>query len=68
MSKYYDVKGVAELLGLSIHIVYRLVRSGELPAYQFSGAKRISEDDLLKYIESHRLVRGKVLRRTAASI
>jgi excisionase family DNA binding protein len=43
---------VAELLRVSTMTVYRLIKSGELPAAKISSSFRLREDDVDAYLES----------------
>lgn len=44
----------AEVLNISRRSVIRLIDSGDLPSFKFGGSVRISESDLLAYIERSR--------------
>ena len=51
--RLYDVQSVARRMDVSRSLVYRLIESGELPAFRM-GAKnciRISEDDLNDFLK-----------------
>jgi excisionase family DNA binding protein len=50
---YLSPKEVAEALGLSVHGVRRLIRSGRLPARRLRGGRaiRIATDDLDRLFE-----------------
>ena len=50
--KLMDLKAVKEALRVSQSKVYQLVGSGRLPHYRIGGAIRVSEDQLLAYLES----------------
>lgn len=45
---------VAEILTVSEDTVRRLVKSGQLPAYDIGGRVRIDEEDVYAYLEAHR--------------
>lgn len=49
--KMYTVKEVALILNLSTETIRRYLRNGVLKGFNNGGAWRISEDQLLKYIE-----------------
>jgi excisionase family DNA binding protein len=51
MSEYLTVEETAERLGVEYKTVYRLVRSGELPAGKVGRIYRIREDDLDAFFE-----------------
>lgn len=59
----YTVRDVAELLKLSERKVYDIVSSGKLSAYKIGGSIRVSEEDLLAYLEDSRLVTRRTRRR-----
>jgi excisionase family DNA binding protein len=46
-----DRQAVADLLGVSKHTVWRLVRSGELPAFRVGRQIRVAQVDLENYLK-----------------
>ena len=60
------IKELAERLKISLSLAYRLVASGEIPCYQIASCKRVSEEDLLEFLERARKsrVRHPSARRT----
>ena len=48
---YMSLEEVAEMLGVTYQLIYRLVRSGELPAVRLGKLYRVSKSDLDKYLE-----------------
>jgi len=56
MDKLMSVEEVAEYLGLEYKTVYRLVRSGDLPAARIGRIYRVGQSDLLSYIERQKQV------------
>ena len=48
---YMSLEEVAEMLGVTYQLIYRLVRSGELPAVRLGKLYRVSTDDLNSYLE-----------------
>ena len=48
------VKQVAERLGISRGLVYKLVRAGELGSHRIGAAIRIAEDQLREYLDKAR--------------
>ncbi len=50
-TKYMTIEEVAELLGVTYQLIYRLVRSGELPAVRLGRVYRITGSDLDAYLE-----------------
>ena len=48
---YMSLEEVAEMLGVTYQLIYRLVRSGELPAVRLGKLYRVSQDDLNSYLE-----------------
>ena len=57
-TKSYSMKQVAERLGVSYDYVYRLCKYGTLPHFKVGKAIRITEPDLLAFI-NERMVNGK---------
>lgn len=45
------VKQVAERLSISRSLAYRMIRRGEIPSYRIANCRRVSEEDLQKYLE-----------------
>lgn len=52
MSRFATVAEVAKRLRVSNMTVYRLVKSGQLPAVRVGRGYRIRETDLQRYLES----------------
>ena len=48
------VKEVAERLSVSRSLAYRMIRSGEIPSYRIANCRRVSEEELQKYLEQSR--------------
>ncbi len=46
------VDEVAKLLKLSKITIYRLIKTGEIPAYKIGASWRVNKEDLENYIES----------------
>ncbi len=53
--KYMTIEEVAELLGVTYQLIYRLVRSGELPAVRVGRVYRITGADLDLYLETTKM-------------
>jgi len=49
--EYLSLEDVAETLGVTYQLIYRLVRSGELPAARLGKLYRVSRRDLNVYLE-----------------
>lgn len=49
---------VAQRLGTSRALVYRLVERGQLPGHRFGSAVRVRSDDLERYLERTRTGAG----------
>ena len=49
--EYKSLEEVAEMLGVTYQLIYRLVRSGELPAVRLGKLYRVSSRDLNTYLE-----------------
>ena len=60
-TKYMTLEEVAELLGVRYNLIYRLVRSGEIPASRIGRVYRVASPDLKAYLEgSKQDVAGRV--------
>ena len=46
-----SLEEVVEMLGVTYQLIYRLVRSGELPAVRLGKLYRVSRIDLEQYLE-----------------
>lgn len=55
-SEYISLEEVADILGVTYQLIYRLVRAGELPAVRLGKLYRVSRADLDKYLESRKSV------------
>ena len=49
-AEYLSLEEVADLLGVTYQLIYRLVRSGELPAVRLGKLYRVSRADLDNYL------------------
>ena len=49
--EYKSLEEVADMLGVTYQLIYRLVRSGELPAVRLGKLYRVSRADLDQYLE-----------------
>jgi len=52
--EYLSVEEVAEVMGVTYQLIYRLVRSGEMPAVRLGKLYRISRTELNHYLERSR--------------
>lgn len=50
-TKYMSLEEVADFLGVTYQLIYRLVRSGELPAVRLGKLYRVSREDLDVYLD-----------------
>ena len=48
---YMSLEEVADMMGVTYQLIYRLVRSGELPAVRLGKLYRVSKSDLNEYLE-----------------
>lgn len=53
---YRSVQEVAELLGMSERQVRALIKREDLPAFRFGREYRVNDDELVTWIEDHRIV------------
>jgi excisionase family DNA binding protein len=56
--EYLSVEEVADTLGVTYQLIYKLVRSGELPAARLGKLYRVSKKDLDAYLEKSKLLSG----------
>lgn len=49
--EFYSLEEVAELLGVNYQLIYKLVRSGELPSARIGKVYRVMRGDLSAYVE-----------------
>lgn len=54
VERLLNSKEVADILGLHFREVYKLRKSGELPAVAFGGAYRFDPTDVRKLINDHK--------------
>ncbi|NNN12705.1 MAG: helix-turn-helix domain-containing protein [Acidimicrobiaceae bacterium] len=57
-SEWLGSKETAEMLGISLRTIYRLVDDGQLPAYQIGRVIRFKRDEVEAFIESTRIQPG----------
>ena len=50
--KFYSLEEVAEIFGVNYQLIYKLVRSGELPSVRIGKIFRVSEAQLKVYMDS----------------
>lgn len=50
-NEYMSLEEVADMLGVTYQLIYKLVRSGELPAVRLGKLYRVSRADLDGYLE-----------------
>ncbi len=50
-SEYMSLEEVSNMLGVTYQLIYRLVRSGELPAVRLGKLYRVSRNDLDGYLK-----------------
>ncbi len=49
--EFYSLEEVADKLGVTYQLIYKLVRTGDLPAIRLGKLYRVSADDLAAYLE-----------------
>ena len=54
MTRFFTVTQISEMLGISTRSVRRWVAAGELLAHKFRRQVRVSEIDLLAFLQRHR--------------
>jgi excisionase family DNA binding protein len=58
--KYMAIEDVADLLGVNYQLIYRLVRSGDLPAIRLGRIYRVTQEDLDAYLKKQKTNAGGV--------
>lgn len=53
-TEYMSLEEVADMLGVTYQLIYRLVRAGELPAVRLGKLYRVSRADLNHYLERNK--------------
>lgn len=53
--KLLKAKQVAELLQVSRSLAYRLMQDGTIPTVRFGGSVRVWQQDLMVFIQDHRI-------------
>jgi len=53
-AEYLSLEEVADKLGVTYQLIYRLVRAGELPAVRLGKLYRVSNADLEQYLERNK--------------
>ena len=56
--EFLSLEEVAEMLGVTYQLVYKLARSGELPAVRLGKLYRVSRADLAAYLEDKKREAG----------
>lgn len=51
---FYTVKSLAERWSLTDRTIKNMIKDGELPSYQFRGARRIAPEDVATFEERRR--------------
>jgi len=57
--EYLSLEEVADLLGVNYQLIYKLVRSGEMPAMRIGKVYRIQRGDLNAYLETTKGATGR---------
>ena len=57
-NEYLSLEEVADMLGVTYQLIYRLARSGELPAIRLGKLYRVSKTDLQGYLERNKNTSG----------
>jgi len=58
--KYMAIEDVAEMLGVNYQLIYRLIRSGDLPAIRLGRIYRVTQEDLNTYLKKQKTSTGGV--------
>lgn len=66
--KFMTLEDVAELLGVNYQLIYRLVRSGELPAIRLGRVYRVTKEDLTAYLQKQKTAGGGVVCKACGTV
>ncbi|HAM88582.1 MAG: hypothetical protein US83_C0011G0045 [Candidatus Falkowbacteria bacterium GW2011_GWC2_38_22] len=55
IQKFYSIKEIAKIFGISNVTIYRLVEARKIPFYKIKGCIRFSHGDVIDYLEQNRL-------------
>ena len=58
LKPFMSVEEVSDLLGVNSQLIYRLVRSGELPAIRVGRVYRVRQEDFAAYVERQKTARA----------
>jgi excisionase family DNA binding protein len=59
-TRWLSTRTAADQLGITTRTLYRLIDSGQLPAYKFGRVIRLKEDEVEAFVESARIVPGEL--------
>lgn len=57
---WLSTRAAAEQLGITTRTLYRLIDSGQLPAYKFGRVIRLKQDEIEAFVQSARIVPGEL--------
>ena len=57
--RWMSTRDAAEYLGVTLRSLYRFIDEGALTAYKFGRVIRLKEQDVEKFIEASRYLRGR---------
>ena len=64
---WLSTREAAAQLGITTRTLYRMIDSGQLPAYKFGRVIRLKEDELDAFVEASRIVPGELVHLYAES-
>ncbi len=50
-SDYIGVMDISAILGMSKHVIYKIIHSGKLPSYKIGGTIKVKAEDFQTYME-----------------
>ncbi len=53
-SDFIGVMDISTILGMSKHVIYRIIHAGELPSYKIGGTIKVKAEDFQTYMEKCR--------------
>ena len=59
-TRWLSTRAAADHLGITTRTLYRLIDSGQLPAYKFGRVIRLKESEVEAFVERARIVPGEL--------
>ncbi len=59
--EFYSARELAEILGVSVTTLYRMVRAGTLPCYAVGRSRRFHRDEIATWLQQNRVERTDII-------